>query len=490
MDTIVNMALINITPERGYPAEFAVFDPKLSRPAFLYASIGPAPGYAPRLIAAPLNRSDFIEQVGAISTFFGDPVLTDGTSLSPSAFLTNPSDCSAPAFTSSIHMDSWENPATFNADGSPNLSDPNWKSASSVFSGPVTGCEKLRFPATMTAAPTTAAPDSPSGLNVDLQVPQNEDPNGLATPPLKDVDVALPAGLISAPSLRPVCRAAPMNSSLSPPRCLRAVRRLPQIGEVTVHTPVLGEPVQGQVFLGSPLCDPCSAADAAGGRMVRLFIQLHSDRYGVTIKSPGTVTVNQATGQLTASFQNLPQQPFSDLRFNFKEGPRAPLVTPVSCGTFTTAASLAPWSAPYTPTVSSPSSFNITGCGSSPFTPGVHRRHHPAELPGSTARSRSRSPARTANRPSPGLEQTLPPGLSAKLAGVRRMRPMPKTNAARANTGECPASSRIGSVTVAAGPGSKPFYKTGSAYLTGPYNGGPFGMAVICPRRSGPVQSR
>ena len=34
----------------------------------------------------------------------------------------------------------------------------------------------------MTALPTTREADSPSGLAVELELPQNDDPTGLATP--------------------------------------------------------------------------------------------------------------------------------------------------------------------------------------------------------------------------------------------------------------------------------------------------------------------
>jgi hypothetical protein len=57
---------------------------------------------------------------------------------------------------------------------------------------------------------------------------------------------------------------------------------------------------------------------------------------------------------------------------------------------------------------------------------------------------------------------------------------------ADANAGTCPEASRIGSVTVGSGAGANPFFLKGSVYLTGPYNGGPFGDAVIVPAVAGP----
>jgi hypothetical protein len=55
----------------------------------------------------------------------------------------------------------------------------------------------------------------------------------------------------------------------------------------------------------------------------------------VVVKKEGTVSVNPATGQLTSVFKDNPQFPFSDLKLALKEGPRAPLANPRTCGSFT-----------------------------------------------------------------------------------------------------------------------------------------------------------
>ena len=72
-------------------------------------------------------------------------------------------------------MDSWQNPGRFNADGTPDFSDPAWASATSE-APPVTGCNLLRFEPSLSVQPETTAADTPTGLDVDLKVPQNEEP--------------------------------------------------------------------------------------------------------------------------------------------------------------------------------------------------------------------------------------------------------------------------------------------------------------------------
>ena len=64
------------------------------------------------------------------------------------------------------------------------------------------------------------------------------------------------------------------------------------------------------------------------------------------------------TGQLVSTFKETPQLPFEDLKLHFFGGSRAPLGTPALCGSYTTTASIAPWSgnAP----VDTSSAFQIT----------------------------------------------------------------------------------------------------------------------------------
>ena len=64
----------------------------------------------------------------------------------------------------------------------------------------VTGCERLSFVPTITIQPSSGSTESPTGLNVDLKVPQNENANGLATATVKKVVVHLPAGMTVNPS--------------------------------------------------------------------------------------------------------------------------------------------------------------------------------------------------------------------------------------------------------------------------------------------------
>ena len=56
----------------------------------------------------------------------------------------------------------------------------------------LSGCEHLSFEPSFTAQPDTAAAEAPSGLNVDLRIPQPESPEGLAEANLREALVTAP----------------------------------------------------------------------------------------------------------------------------------------------------------------------------------------------------------------------------------------------------------------------------------------------------------
>jgi hypothetical protein len=501
-DTSPISPLYNMVPERGHAAEFAFrfatfFD------VHLFADVvHTAAGYVLR-VTSPDNPSPitFAAQKGGslsgiVLTLFGDPGAEDGgvstqgrdgdvggTESSgnlPVPFFTNPTDCSGTPQATTVHLDTWTHQGIYNTDGTPNFGDPNWLEAKSTLPA-TTGCELLQFNPSFTASPETTQADSPTGLTTHLAIPQAPDNDfSLATADLKNTVVALPAGLAISPSAADGLMACPdaqfALESEQPATCPEAS----QIGTVVAHTPVLGEALEGQVFMGSPDCSPCSPADAQDGRMVRLFLQLRAPNSGIVLKVPGTTSVDPSTGALTASFPEAPQQPLGDLTLTLRGGPRAPLATPQTCGTFTTNSVLTPWSAPESgPPAESASSFQInTGCGDGfapAFTAGTTNNQAGTFSPLSVTFSRDDQEQNLG-----GVRVTTPPGLLGILRGVEQC---PEPQASR---GACGANSLIGHATTGAGAGSHPFYVGGQVFLTGPYKGAPFGLSVVVPAVAGP----
>jgi hypothetical protein len=220
--------------------------------------------------------------------------------------------------------------------------------------------------------------------------------------------------------------------------------------------------------------------------MFRIAIELRDDPRGLDFKLPGRISVNPVTGRLTTTFDDNPQFPFEDISLQFKAGARAPLVTPASCQTQRTEADLYSWAAPDMP-VHRASTFALTnGPGGTPcpppvpfnpaFSAGVGNVQAGSFTPFLTTFSRS-----DADQSMKSVSVKMPRGLLGSLVGI------PLCPEAQANAGACSEASEIGSVTAGAGAGPTPFYVTGGkVYMTGSYEGAPFGLSVVVPAKAGP----
>lgn len=378
-------------------------------------------------------------------------------------FLSNPTDCSL-AREVVVEADSYQRPAVRVRKEAP---FPQ-----------ISGCQQLSFAPTFTATATNPEASAPTGLDAVLQVPQDETPNGLATANLKSATVALPQGL----SINPA--AADGLAACSPEEAgfgRREASHCPEaakLGSVELEVPALEHTLHGAIYQRTP--EP--------GHLFRFW--LVTDEEGVHLKLPAEIEANPLTGQLTTHFDGIPslggnpQVPFSELRLHVFGGPRAPLATPASCGTYQTHYEFSPWSGK--PPAAGDAPMQITsGCGTPRFLP---------QLQAGTTNSSAGAFApftmtltRSDGEPNPqALSVHLPKGLLAKLGGVP-LCPEDKTASA-----DCPPGSQVGSLAAAAGVGGAPLWipQPGKAptavYLAGPYKGAPYSIVSRVPAQAGP----
>lgn len=521
------LPLFNVIPQTGYAAEFGF---EFShRDVFLYAeAVHTSRGYQIRVSNPGIPHLEGVFSLtGLYATFWGNPAAHDG-STATIPYLSNPADCGAGQLNASAWATSWPAP-----DNAVTAEYP-------VYPNGVSGCNELRFQPAIQSTTTTTLADSPSSLSFDLEIPQNEELEGLATPPLRDITVALPKGLAVNPSSAAGLGACPAegaeginlgstkvtaqgqdlgdpdatelgaghpggNSSAyddglwhtAPGHCPDASR----IGSVELTTPLVDHPLPGKVFLGTPECSPCTNADAAAGKLLKLYIEVNDPQSGVILKLPGTVVADPATGQLTATFSENPQFPLEDLKLHLKSGERATLTTPATCGSYTTTSDLKPWSAPQSgPDATPQARFQVSSGpgGSACAASEAGLANTPSFEAGTTAPlAGAYSPfvlklgREDGSQRLSAVNVTLPPGLTGKLAGVAQCSDAQLalaaglSGAAEQASPSCPATSELGSVTVGAGSGS-PFYVGGHAYLAGPYEGAPFSVAIVTPAVAGP----
>jgi hypothetical protein len=522
-----NSGIYNVFPEAGVAAEFGFTD-GLHNVHLIYASVVPgADGY---LVRATTPDAPQIPLADAIVTFFGDPAAKDGAA-GDRAMFTDPADCSGPPLTTDAYLDSWQDPGSLDGDGSPNLADPAWALASAQ-APPVTGCEELRFEPTITALPSDHRADSPTGLDVDLKVPQPEGFEELATPPLRKAVITLPAGLavnpssangLGACSLGQVGISASGEPNAAPPDCPDSSK----LGTVELETPALpseacrreagkpqfrnlGEcpgatereavPLRGSIYLARQGENPF-------GSLLAIYVVVDDPRTGVVVKLAGEVNADPLSGRLQTVVDDSPQFPFSELRTHFFSGARAPLRTAAVCDTYTATSELTPWSAPQSGPPATPSSrFRVdqaAGGGEECPTSPEDEPNHPAFTAGTVnpqAGAYSTFVVHGAradgDQPITAVDLTLPKGLTGKLAGIPYC---PESDLALARSREhegggaeelahpaCPAASEVGVARVGAGAGPEPYYVSGHAYLTGPYKGAPLGLAIVTPAVAGP----
>jgi hypothetical protein len=498
--------IYNAVPEPGYPAMFG-FE-LIGAAVFLRARVIPASsGYALSIAVSDIPRAESVKVTGVSLTVFGDPAEADGNVASPLALFTNPSDCGTGPLKAKLEMDSWVDPQRW-------ASKETTMYEASPGQG-VSGCDLLQFEPTLALTPEQTQADTPTGYEVDLKVPQapNIAPD-LATPDLKNAVLTLPEGVSVSPGAADglvACQeAGPEGINIThgwtptgeqpldpadPEAMEIASDGLPhvapghcplksQIGTVEITTPLLASPLKGHVYVAQPLCGgtgqpACSEAEAVNGNIFRLYLEAEGS--GVIVKLEGKVSANPNTGQLTTTFKENPQLPFSELKLMLNGGPRAPLANPQSCGEAKTTSSLEPWSAPESGPAATPfSSFSVTGCASPmPFAPDFLAQT-------ATPSAGSFSPFTTTfsrhdgEQDLSGITVTTPPGLLGKISEV------PLCQEPQASQGTCGPQSLIGHTLVAAGAGSHPFFNPGTVYLTGPYKGQPFGLSIVTSAKAGP----
>jgi hypothetical protein len=404
----------------------------------------------------------------------GSPQGPHPAGMAPVAFLRLPTAC-APGIgpQATFSVDSWQNPMTM---------------VSASFSWPaLTGCDLVPFDPSLTATPIgQARAGAPVGFEFKLHLPQDTNPAGIGEADLRSTRVVLPAGLRVSPSSAnglAACGEAQiglLGPNFPEPNRIRFSTADPtcpdssKLGSVRIDTPLLDQPLTGSIYLAAPHQNPFGTL---------LSVYLVAKGPGVILKLPGAISADSHTGQLTASFDDTPQLPFTDLTLDFDGGPHAALVTPPACGTYTTHATMTSWSGA---SVDYPSSFMLDhgpdggACAPQTFSPRFQAGAEDMTAGGDTklAVLLDRSDR---DQELGAVRVDTPGGLLGRISSTTLC------SATAAQAGTCGSASKVGTVTVAAGAGADPFWiSDGRAYITGPYKGAPFGLSMVVPAIAGP----
>ncbi|MGH2880204.1 MAG: hypothetical protein ACRDK4_11440 [Solirubrobacteraceae bacterium] len=494
----VRVPIFNLVPRAGEPARFGFL--VQFTPVFLDTSVRTGGDYG--VTVSVNNITQVAGFLGNKVTFWGVPgdprhdnqrgwgcinnVAQEAglpckplEALNPPPFLSLPTSCTGPLQTS-VQADSWQQPGVFVGPV-----DPNEPMAG------LNACNHLPFEPTVSVKPDVPAGSTPTGLTVGVHVPQDAALNatGIAESTLRDTTVTLPAGVTLNPGGADGLEAC-SNSQVgflpgdSHGEELRFTPDQPscpdgsKVGTVKIKTPLLPNALEGEVYLAEQNANPF-------GSLIAMYIVATDPVSGVLVKLPGEVVPDPVSGQLVSTFTNTPQLPFEDLELHFFGGDRAPLSTPPSCGSYETKGLFAPWSGE--PAVDTSSKFDITSgpngspCASPlPFSPSLTTGSTNIQAGAFTPFTMTMS-REDGQQNLQAIQLRMPPGLLGTLASVA-LCPEPQ-----ASQGTCGANSLIGETTVSVGLGGNPYaVKGGRVYITGPYEGAPYGLSIVNPAKAGP----
>jgi hypothetical protein len=343
----------------------------------------------------------------------------------------------------------------------------------------LSGCNLVPFEPTLSLQPENTQSDQPNGATTELTLPHDPAPTHIDSSQLKTASVTLPEGMTlnesAAYAVTAHCTAAQarIHSATRGVACPTGSK----VGTVTINVPGLPPgSLEGNIYLGGPETGPVTEPPYT------IYLDAESARYGVSVRLKGSVVPNETTGRLTTVFSENPEQPFSTAILHLTHGAFAPLANPLVCGTAKTETKLEPFTG--TAAQSPFSEFAVDGNNAK----GPCLSPLPFSLTQSTENSAGNAGGHTTTtfnlvRPSGNqylsrVRTTLPAGLNGAIPAVTQC---PE---AQASTGTCPSTSQVGTATVEAGAGV-PFLFKGAAYLTGPYNGAPFGMSIAVPAVAG-----
>lgn len=504
--------LYNLVPPPGVPAEFGARFNNLGN-AFIAARVRTGENYA--VSAESLNITTLASVTAVSVTMWGvpgdpkhdterfcreprvgasyhEPPCPEGVTGQPETpFLTTPTSCRGPLATTAL-VNSYQ--------------EEKYQEAAATTSG-MTGCSKLDFQPRLEVTPESSSADTPTGVEVALHVPPEE--GGLAEANLKNATVTLPAGVTVNPSAAsgltgcPLLKGGKVSAgetgvdleSPEPAQCPNSSN----IGSVELETPLFPDRVfRGNIYLAQQGNAGPSFGSNPFGSLLAIYLSIDEPVTGVVINLAGHVASDETTGQLTTTFDDNPQLPFEDLRLKFSGGSRAALATPLRCGSYETTSLLEPWSHEVvggeagTPDATPIAPFAITSdagggaCTNPAFAPtltaGTNVANAGAFGPFTTVLQRRDGEQRFGS-----VALTLPQGVAAILSGV------PLCDEAQANAGTCSSGSQIGHVSVEAGVGSTPLTlpeagkREDPVYLTGPYEGAPFGLSIVVHPEAGPL---
>ncbi|HTU78062.1 MAG TPA: hypothetical protein VMF09_04810 [Solirubrobacteraceae bacterium] len=341
-------------------------------------------------------------------------------------------------------------------------------------------CNKDPFKPIFSLTPEASGHDEPDQITTEFSLPQFSGEEEIDSSQVKTASITLPEGMTLNPSAAAGLEACTVAQARIHSETFGVACPVgSELGTVSLEVPTLpAGSLTGAVYLGGPVTG--SETAPITGPPYIIYVVANSTRYDVSVRLKGEVIPNEATGQLTAVFDENPEQPFTKLTLHFNRGVLTSVANPLVCGTPSGSSNFTPVATEGVPAAAATFGVSITGCGEPlPFslrqstegdtqTAGAHTSYD-----FSLTRSDGEQYLEK-------VKTTLPEGLVGAIPDVTQC------GEPQAANDECAAASRIGTATVTAGAGNFPFSFSGPVYLTGPYDGAPYGLLIPIEAVAGP----
>lgn len=352
--------VFNLTPSSGMLARLGFVVSGV--PFAIDVGLSPNPPY--NVIAGSRNTSQLLEVLGGRVQLWGDPASyghdelrgvcgAEEVTLPPGEefefegsgkscpvgarsrpLLTLPTDCSEP-LASSFEVFSWEGAEDF---GSRLIHDAGGDPA------PFGDCRSLPNPgASMSLIPATTAAQSPTGLDVSLDVYDEglTSVDGISQSRIREAVIALPEGMTLNPSALAglsACSEADLANETLDSAPGDGCPGGSKVGTVEVESPLLEKSLNGSLFL----------AGENGKKSILpsvLYIVVKDPDLGIVVKQTVEIETDPETGQPIAAVEDIPPTAvFSHFKLHLPDGASSLLVSPPRCGTYEVETEIAPWS--------------------------------------------------------------------------------------------------------------------------------------------------
>ena len=486
-------------PGEGETARFSFIVPSLDIPIAIPVSVRTASDYGLRFAVSEISQSTPLASVKM--TFWGVPAdeshdaqrfpvgapgepagcpgaegpgcieTATSDSISVKPLIDYPTTCSGQPLEAKLRVRSYQRPDETSV-------------AHSIYPA-VTGCDHESFSPVLSASLTTTETDSASGLDLGFTVPQTL---GKTPSPsqARSITVTLPPALTINPDAADGQSACTDSQAAFDSEGPASCPDNSKIGTVSIATPALQGPLVGSLYIGEP----------RPGDQYRIFMIVSG--YGLNAKLVGSFKPDPDDGQLTATFEGLPQVPFEKFDIHLFASDRGLLATPTTCRLYPVAATFVPWNETLAPQTSQ-QFFSLGQGPSGAQCPGLVRPFSPRLVAGTSnpvagafSDFHLKLDRDDGDQFISDLNFKMPPGFTGSLRGLGYCPEAAiaaaalKSGKAEQSSPSCPASSAVGTSNVAAGPGSHPFHAVGKIYLAGPFRGAPLSLAVITPALAGP----